>query len=246
MPIISGITEALYVNQYDLSGDIGAFGSIVHNRNLMDDTTIQQPAIARLRLLHDGSITYHAFLDVAAGQEHPVLGVALNGVSALWTWASGLTIGALTASLVAIASDYPIARGQDGSAVIDATAQANGYGTEFGNLLTVGKQTFASSGAGTSVDDFGAATAFGLAGYLHAMSLGSGTATVTIQDSADNASFANVTGGGFTAITGATSERIQTGATAAVRRYVRVNVTGTFSNLVAVVSFVRYINSPNS
>lgn len=243
MAITSGIGEALLVNQFDLSGDIGAFSAITANRNLQDTTTIQKAAIARTRLLRDGSIAYNAFFDVVAGQEHPVLGVALPGVSALWTWASGLTLGALTASLVAIESDYPLSRGQDGSVSIAATAEGNGYGTQWGVLLTVGKQTFASAGTGTSVDDNGAASAFGLAAYLHVISLASGTATVTLQDSADNASFANITGGGFTAITGATSQRIATGLTAAVRRYVRVNVTGTFSNLVCVVSFCRVLDN---
>jgi hypothetical protein len=242
MAIISGIGEALYVNQFDLSGDIGAFSAITANRNLQDTTTIQKAAMGRTRLLRDGSIGYNAFFDVTAGQEHPVLGVALPSVSALWTWASGLTLGSLTASLVAIESDYPMTRGQDGSVTIAATAEGNGFGTEWGVLLTAGKQTFASAAAGTAIDD-GAATAFGLAAYLHVISLASGSATVAIQDSADNSSFANVTGGVFTAATGATSQRLQTGPTAAVRRYARVNVTGTFSNLVAVVAFGRFLAS---
>lgn len=243
MAIQSGIGEALYVNQYDMSGDIGAFSSIKASRNLQDTTTIQQAAMARTRLLRDGEIGYNAFFDVAAGGSHPVFS-ALPGANALFTWASGLTLGATCASLQAIQADYPLTRGQDGSVVVNPVAQGNAYGLEWGELLTTGKQTFASAASGTAIDYGAVSTLFGLAGYLHAISLGSGTATVAIQDSADNISFANVTGAVFTAVAGATSERIQTAVNATVRRYVRINVTGTFTNLVCAVSFVRYLADP--
>jgi hypothetical protein len=54
--------------------------------------------------------------------------------------------------------------------------------------------------------------------------------TVTLQDSADNVTFANITGGAFTAATGITAQRLASpGATDTVRRYVRAITTGTFT-----------------
>ena len=113
-----------------------------------------------------------------------------------------------------------------------------------GEMLTTGKQTAASGTVnGTSIDLGSVSTLFGAAAYLHAFSLGSGTATVAVQDSADNATFAAITGMGFTAITAPTSERVQGAVDATVRRYVRVSVTGTYTNLVFAVNFVRYLES---
>ena len=66
----------------------------------------------------------------------------------------------------------------------------------------------------------------------------SGTATITIEDSADHSAWDPVIA--FTAVAAAGTQRIQTGLTENVRRYVRVNVSGTFTDLVAVVSVVPY------
>jgi hypothetical protein len=174
---------------------------------------------------------------------------AENAAQSLFSWASGSTVAAAAASLRARQADYQTARGADGSLAITATAQGDGYGLEWANMLTTGKQTFASAAAGDGIDDFfgvdgDTTSAFGVAAYLHAISLGSGTAVVAIQDSADDASYADLTGGVFTDITAATSERIQTATDASTRRYLRVNVTGTFTDLVVAVSVVRYRAQP--
>jgi hypothetical protein len=65
--------------------------------------------------------------------------------------------------------------------------------------------------------------------------------TVTIQDSADNSSFANVTGGAFTAVVaGARSDqRLETTRALSVRRYLRAITSGTFSSAVFAVLAVR-------
>lgn len=244
----SGLGERLFVGAFDISGDVGALNTVQSSRNLQDVTALTESALDRIPLLKDGHLAYTAFFDAAL--EHAVLS-GLSG-DALYTWAIGLTAGSPSASLRAIQADYPASRGQDGSLVLNPTADADGYGLEWGVLLTDGGQTVASAAAGSTVDDVFAqitpatSTAFGLGGYLHAFSIGSGTATVTIQDSANGSSWTNLAGGGFTAIAGATSERIQGATNATVRRYLRVNVTGTFTNLLVAVSAVRYMTDPNT
>ena len=67
-------------------------------------------------------------------------------------------------------------------------------------------------------------------------------ATVTIQDSADNVTFADVTGLTFTQITTApTSERLATASGATVRRYLRAvtSTTGGFTSLTFAVVLVK-------
>ena len=247
MAKVTGITQRLFVNQYDLSGDVGALDTAQHARNQQDVTVLTDAALERLGLLRDGHMSFTAFFDTDPGQEHPVL----KGLpqSALFTWLMGITLGSPTCSLVANTTDYPITRGADGSLVLKPTADANGFGLQWGNLLTAGIQTFASAAATTGVDDYvpsfptlALPSTWGLAAYLHVISLGSGTAVVHLQDSTDNLSFSDLTGGAFTNVTGATSQRIQTSPTQAINRYLRVNVSGTFTNLVAVVSAIRYVN----
>jgi hypothetical protein len=63
--------------------------------------------------------------------------------------------------------------------------------------------------------------------------------TVTLEDSADDVTFAAVTGGAFAAKTGIGFERIQTGRTATIRRYTRIATTGTFTSATFLVNFVR-------
>jgi hypothetical protein len=61
--------------------------------------------------------------------------------------------------------------------------------------------------------------------------------TMTIQDSADDAAWANLSGGAFTQVTGIGAQRIAAAtSTATVRRYVRVITTT--SGGVTSVSFV--------
>jgi hypothetical protein len=48
-----------------------------------------------------------------------------------------------------------------------------------------------------------------------------------------------VTGGGFTAATGITTQRIATAVGQTVERYLRVTTTGTFTNAVFAVSVCR-------
>jgi hypothetical protein len=91
---------------------------------------------------------------------------------------------------------------------------------------------------GTSIDD-GAASSHGASAYLNCTVMPSGTATFAVQDSADNSSFTNITGLAFTALTGPGHQRLATATNATIRRYVRVQCTGTHGTATAYVTFVR-------
>lgn len=87
---------------------------------------------------------------------------------------------------------------------------------------------------------------FGGQAYLQVFSFTGTDATVKLQHSHDNTTFADITGGGFTAIGSApTSERIATAADLEIRRYVRaVTTTATsFSSLVFSVMFTNNLTS---
>lgn len=131
--------------------------------------------------------------------------------------------------MVAKQVDYNPTRGQDGSLTLAIAALSNGFGLEWGNQLTAGKRTDTASTNGVGIDTL-AATSFGGQAYLQLFAFTGTSVVIKIQDSADNATFADVTGFAFTSATGVTTERLQLGATATLRRYLRVVSLGTFTN----------------
>ena len=245
----SALGSALWWGSVDLSGDIGVVNQIEHTRGMLSVPAIDQSAEDRILTTHDGMLGFTSYWDTAAGAAHLTLS-ALPRADVLATVGIGAASGAVgqaAASMLAKQMTYNPVRGQDGSLVANVNAVGSGYGLEWGELLTTGKQTFASGSVnGTSIDLQSlyaglTSTAFGAAAYLHVFSLGSGTPTVTVADSANDSTFAALspTSLAFSPVA-AGVERQVTGLTATVRRYVRVQVTGTYTNLVCALVFVRY------
>jgi len=303
MAKVSGLGSSFYCGIYDISGDIGVIGGITTTQNVQDVSSIQTSGSERIGLRLDGSIAYNSFWNPSAGAGVPVLS-AIAGPDLITVVKGPGGIGAETASLECVKIRFTTASGQDGSLGASGEAQgALGHPVEWGYLLTIGKQTFASTQAvsawvaltdyalddlvqpttpnghyykatadtgssdaveptwptnGTSVVDdgitwtdqgllpngidrgAGSASNFGAAAYLHAFSIGSGTANIKLQDSTDRVAWNDLPAAAFTAVTAATTQRVVTSATENVARYVRVLVTGTFTNLVAAVTVVPF------
>lgn len=237
----NGLLCNFYVDGYDLSGDIGSFGSVQGGPEALDVTGVDKAAPERLGGQRSGSMAYSAWFNDAAGQAHPRLKL-LPTTDAISTLCIGTTLGNSAAAIVAKHIGYDPARDAKGNLTIGMAAQSNAYGLEWGNQLTAGKRSDTVATNGTSVD-LGAASpgAFGLQAYLHVFSFTGTSCTVKIQESSDNAvgdPFADVVGGGFTAATGITSQRIATGLIN-VERYLRVVTTGTFSQCTFAVMGTR-------
>lgn len=83
-------------------------------------------------------------------------------------------------------------------------------------------------------------TAWGAQAYLQVTQFTGTSVTVAVQDSADAATWAAVTGLAFTAVTAApATQRLATANTATLRRYVRAVTTGTFSSATFTVMLHR-------
>ena len=232
----SGLGDNFYIAGVDLSGDIGALGRIAGGlAGTQDVTGINKLAFERRGLLRDGGIEWTSFLNPAVGAAHPTLS-ALPTADKIVTYCRGTTLGNPAASMVAKQINYDPTRGADGSITIAVQALPNGYGLEWGRLLTAGKRSDSAATEGSSVD-FGAAGANGLQAWLHVFSFTGTSCTVKLQSSSDDAAadaFADVTGGGFTAATGVTSQRLT--VSGAVEQYLRVTTTGTFTECTFAVS----------
>lgn len=235
MPKQSGLGDQLYIAGYDIGADINSIGSIATPRTTLPATGITQEANARMFGTRDASAELTSYWNTDAGQVFDVLsGLPRTNVDLMYLRGSG--VGRAAFCMVAKQIDYNPTRGDDGSLLSTTSAPSAVYGGDWSRQLTAGAVTHASAADGTTYDT-GASAAFGFQAYLQAFSIGSGTAEVTIQDSADGSTWADLTDGAFTDVTTQTVERIQSSsATATVRRYLRVVTGGTFTDLVFAVA----------
>ena len=224
----SGLGQQIFVNGYDLSGDVATIDNAGSPRELLDITGLNASAHERVMGLSDGNLGVSSWFNDATEQEHEAF-KGLVTTDRIMMWAFGATRGDVAACLVAKQLNYDPSRGADGSLSFTIDTQAaSGVPLEWGNTLTTGKETHSSAAVSDSRDD-GATTGYGLVGILSVTDVDSGTVTVNIQQSADNVTFANLLG--FVAVSAAaapTAQRLT--LSGAILRYLRVSTTGTFSN----------------
>ena len=238
----SGLGAGLFVSGYDLSGDTADLSRIGGGPNLLPITGINKSAMERIGGVRDGEINVTSWFNDASNQEHTVYS-SLPTADRLVTYAHRTAaIGDSAFSTLAKQINYDATRGQDGSLSFNVQALANGYGLEAGLALTAGKRTDSGATNGSS-HDYGATigqTTLGAQAHLHVFAFTGTDATITIQDSTDDSSWATLAS--FAQVTsGPTSERIATSATETVDRYVRVitTTTGGFSDLQFAVYFTK-------
>lgn len=233
----SGMGHQLLLSGYVLSNDIQSLSRIGGGpNNPLDFTGIDVSAMERKGGLLDAVIDLTAFFNPAAARAHARLG-ALPRTEQLVSYLAGTTLGDPAACLLAKQVNYDGTRGQDGSLMFNANNQGgSGYPLEWGEQLTAGVRTDTEATNGSSID-YGASTALGGVGYLHVTAFTGTSVAVTIEDSPDDSAWSTLLT--FTAATGITFERIETGATDTVDQYVRAITTGTFSDAQFNVTFVR-------
>lgn len=232
----TGLGQRLFVAGRDLSGDVGSVGTARGGPAPSECTGIDKSAYERFGLLRDGALDFAAWFNPTGA--HPVLS-ALPTTDIALTYASGTTLGDPAASMVAKQIDYAPTRAADGSMTIAVASVSNAYGLEWGVQLTAGLRTDTAATNGSSIDT-AASASFGGQAYLQVTAFTGTSATITIEDSANDSTWAAVSGFAFASVTTAPqTQRIALGSTATVRRYLRVATTGTFSNLVFHVNVVK-------
>lgn len=232
----SGLGQNFYLDGVDLSGDTGSASRIGGGLAVVLPVPgINDLAQSRIGGGRDGGITWQAWFNPAVGQAHPALSTLPTG-DRLATWVHRPILGVAAACVVAKQIGYDGSRETNGNFPFAIETQGNAFGLEWTEQLTAGYDDFTGAAAGAGLD-YGASvgtTAFGLQAYLQVFAPFTGTsATVAVQHSDDDGAvdpYANVTGAVFTAVSAAPgSQRIQTARNASVKRWLRINVTGTFS-----------------
>lgn len=223
----SGLGDNLYVGGYNLSGDVSTV-ALSSPRTVQDTTAIDKAANERLLLTQDGAINWTSFFNPGeeADAAHAVLSV-LPTADVLVTYCRGTGIGKQSACMVSKQLNYDGTRGDGGEFTFALQAQANAWGLEWGTQLTAGRRTDTAATNGSGFDT-GASASFGGQAYLQVFAMSGTDVTVKIQDSADNASFADVSGLAFTQVTAAPfTQRIAIDNTSTIRRYVRASTVTT-------------------
>ncbi|MFF0138549.1 hypothetical protein ACFYRN_19165 [Streptomyces sp. NPDC005227] len=242
----SGLGDALFISGTDLSGDTTAIGNVGGGPAPLTTTGIDKYGFERIGGVRDGRLEAASWFNPTLS--HPVLS-ALPTTDVHEMYCRGTALGSPAAMIVAKQTNYDGTRGDDGSFTFSTSSLANGYGVEWGNLLTAGKRVDTVGGNGTGVDFglgspplFNGAGLFGAQFYLQVFALTGTSVTVKIQESSDNGvgdTWADVTGGTFTAATGVSVQRLETARGQTVERYLRAVTTGTFTSATFAVAAVR-------
>lgn len=238
-----GMGDQLWIGGTDLGATTNSLTRANGGPAALDLTDITQSAFERKGGERDGGMTVVSYWDPVTA--HPYYS-ALPRTDVIATYAHTTAIGGASANLVAKQIGYDGNRGQDGSYLLTVDMQANGYGLQWAFQATAGKRTDASATAAAAVSPLDQLTttpgAFGGVMWVQVFSIGSGTPTIKLQESSDDAvgdPYADVTGATTGVVTAPAAYRVELGAID-VERYVKVVTTGTFTDLVMAVSFVRH------
>jgi hypothetical protein len=247
----SGLGQNLYVGGYNLSGDIGSLSNISVTQKTIDVTGIDKSAFERIGGQRDGLLDFTAYFNpetIAGGGSrdgaHKVLS-ALPTADVATMFAQSPTIGAASFCIVGKQLNYDLTRDNAGAITVKVSLNGNAFGGEWGTMLTAGRRTDTAATNGVAIDN-AAATAFGWQAYLQVMAFTGTDLTIKLQDSADNITFTDLAGGGFTALPGGgvpLAQRIQSANTATIRRYVRA-VTTTSAGFTTATFAVAVIANP--
>lgn len=233
----SGLGDNFYIGGFDLSGDIGQLNKISSPFNVGDVTAINKSAHERLLLARDGQWQFTTFFDNAALAEHAAL-KTLPTADVVCSYFRGTTLQNAAAGLVAKQIDYDPTRGTDGSLTMKVDVQGNAFGMEWGESLTPGLRTDSAATVGAAITDT-AGTAFGGQAYFQVTAFAGTSVTIDIQSC--------TTIGGSYATTGLTSQafvatgaqRVSVANNTTINQFLKVITTGTFTNAVFSVIFVR-------
>jgi hypothetical protein len=236
-----GLGDALYWGGYDLTGDINVYNTTAPMTPL-DVTGIGSSNHERIGGLRDGSIDCTSFFNPASSQAHSVF-KTLPRTDVITTICRGTILGSAAVSQISKQLNYDPTRDNAGNFTFKIEADANGYGQDWGVLLTAGKRTDTTATAG-SVVDLGQAAAYGFQAYLQVFAFTGTDVTIKVQNSTTSGgSYTDITSGAFTQVTSTTpqAQRIAVGGTAAVDRYVKVTTvtTGGFTSVTFAVVFTQ-------
>jgi hypothetical protein len=227
------------VGAYDLSGYFRE-ATVNAETEALETTTFGVGAKTYVAGLTDGSIELAGLYSGGEAEVHDRFKTRVGTEDNLVTYApEGLALGNPVTLEGALQSTYSVKSTVGGLVEVTATLQAM---SKLGGSLDLnGKSLQAltavtAAGNGVAVDNAALSSNGGI-GFLHVIAFTGTDATIKIQHSADDVTYADLLT--FTAATGLTSERKQSLAGVTVNRYLRRSIAGTFTSITFALSFAR-------
>jgi hypothetical protein len=195
--------------------------------------------------MKDATVSFEGLWDGSTDAVDEVLSAAVTATAdkVITVGSEGAAIGRRAKLINSIESSYEIKAAVADMVTISAEVQASGIkGGLDGGVLLAAQQTVSSVTANTSVDN-AASSANGGVAHLHVTTNSrDGAATIKVQHSANNSTWADLVV--FTATTSSTttSQRVEVAAGTTVNRYIRANVSaiaGSTGSVTITVGFAR-------
>lgn len=240
MTVSSGVGGRGFLDEYNLSDNVTSIARLEASSDQLVKTVLSDEAQRRLPGRNQGFLQLMSNFDDATGKSHDALtDFPASSANRILTYLHRATRGAVGISIYGLQQQLAYVVSENGDLNLNASLVGNGFGLEMGHTLTAGLETSTGAESLAGVDDgAGAATDFGLQAYLHVTAFTGTSVDISIEDSDDNGSgdaYAAVPGAAFTTVTGPTFERIQTSRTTNVKEWLRVDLSGTYTNLALVV-----------
>lgn len=223
MPFLHGRNTVVLVNEWNLSPYLNS-ASVNPVGETADTTTFGATWKTAIAGHLSMTASFAGFHDVDQTELDDMLGA--NDQVLTFCPGAGSAIGDHAWMLPVIETSLATSSPLGGAVAIAWDVLASSTSALGEMLHPLGEDTNNTTGASR---DGGAATTTGWMAHLHVTGpVDGGSWVIKLQDSADNSSWADVTGASFTAATAATSERlVSSSATATLRRYVRYVATRT-------------------
>lgn len=145
----TGLGDRLFVGGTDISGDAQTVKTGTGGLKTLDMTDITESAYDRQLGEFDGAFSATIFYDKTVA--HPVLSALPRGDQHSMYCRGGL-VGSPAACMVGKQTDYGPNRANDGSLLFSYSSVANGFGYEWGQLLTPGVRTDTAATNGATFD----------------------------------------------------------------------------------------------
>lgn len=233
----NGLGDGFLIGGFDLSGDVASVDSISGPQGTFDVTAINKSAHERIGGLRDGNMQFTSFFNNASNQEHAIL-KTLPRTDTIATYLRGTALGNPAACVSGKQIDYAPTRDNSGALTLKVEVQANGFGLEWGKQITAGLRTDTTATTGAAFDDLGA-TSFGGQAYFQLVAFTGTSVTIDIQSATTSGGTYATTGLTSSALTVVGSQRVAVANTTTINEFLKVKTTGTFSNAVFAVVFVR-------
>jgi hypothetical protein len=234
----TGLQTKFYLAGVDMSADVASLTNVGYSQTLADTTNLSVSAMERIPSTLDGNLSISAFFDQSNGHATWVPSGAIPTtdrnafVGLSTTVAEACLFGAFKQT------SYYVSRPDAGSGAITCAidlAASDGASPSFAVLQTAGLETNAASETYTAVDN-AASSALGGRMSVQCTSIGSGSITLSLEDSADDITYVSLAS--FTAISAAGSSEIVT-ISGTIDRYTKLVASGTFTNAVVIVGLSR-------